>query len=73
MKKPIYPIIALILLIPSITLALTLEEYANNLDTSFYDGTINITFFSDRIVDTDSNSQNDALISGSPNSVIINS
>ncbi|MBR9699827.1 hypothetical protein GOV09_05195 [Candidatus Woesearchaeota archaeon] len=42
--------------------ALTLEDYVSNLDTSFYDGTINITSFADTIVDSDSNGQNDTII-----------
>ena len=52
----------LILLLPTLTSALTLEEYVSNLDTSFYDGTINITSFIDKMVDTDLNNQNDTLI-----------
>ena len=39
-------------LLPTITFSLTLEEYINNLDTSFYDGTINITSFKEKMIDT---------------------
>ena len=52
----------MLLLLPTLSFALTLEEYIANLDTSFYDGTINITSFIDKMVDADSNNQNDALI-----------
>ena len=52
----------LLLLLPTLTIALSLEEYVANLDTSFYDGTINITSFIDKMIDIDSNNQNDTLI-----------
>lgn len=60
MKKTIYTITALILLIP-LVYAGTIEDYVNNLDTSYYDGTINITTFEDSMIDIDSNNLNDTL------------
>ena len=62
MKKTIMLTLAIILLVPTLTLALTLEEYVANLDTSYYDGTINITTFNDKITDTNSNSINDTIV-----------
>lgn len=62
MKKQTYSIFVLFLLLLPITFALTLEEYVDNLDTSFYDGTINIINFIDKMVDTDLNNQNNTLI-----------
>ena len=58
--KPIVIFVLSLLLLP-LTFALTLEEYVANLDTSFYDGTINITSFRDEMIDTDLNNQNDTL------------
>ena len=55
-------IITFILLVPTLAFALTLEEYVSNLDTSYYDGTINITIFNDEMIDNNSNSINDTLI-----------
>ncbi len=50
------------LLLISLSSAITLEEYLASLDTSFYDGTIKITDFKDKMVDTDFNNLNDTLI-----------
>lgn len=60
MKKTI-TLTTLILLFPLIASAMTLEEYVANLDTSYYDGTINITSFTDQLTDTNNNNINDTL------------
>src|SRR3989337_1405086 len=61
MKKQPIVIISLFLLLLAIALA-TLDDYVDNLDNSFYDGTLNVTSISDVMADSDSNSQNDTLM-----------
>ncbi len=61
-KKQTYTIFLFLLLSLPLSFALTLSDYVANLDTSFYDGTIDIISFKDKIIDTDSNNQNDTLI-----------
>lgn len=60
MKKGFLVGLALLLICP--LASATLEQYVAGLDTSFYDGTINITAFGDSMSDTDSDGLNDTLI-----------
>ena len=58
-SKAILTLILFLIIVPMAFASI--EDYVANLDTSYYDGTLNITSFQDRIIDANSNGINDTL------------